>query len=80
MNNTFLFETLLFFERRPCYYRLYISGKVIKGEPTPHHYYTKTSFPHFIAKKQGAEWVVEGIHDQHMIRQIISELEKAQVQ
>jgi hypothetical protein len=76
VEHTFLFETLLLFNSKPCYYKIYKAGDLLYGEPVPHHYYNSTSFPYFLVKMQENQWQIEGIHDQGMMEQITRELEK----
>ena len=75
MNSIFLFETILFHQKRPCYYRIFADGEVVYGEPVPHHFYLAINFPSFTAKKIGNEWMVNGLKDEQMISQIIKELD-----
>jgi hypothetical protein len=75
MEPVFLFETLLFYNNAPCYYKVFAKGEIFFGEPTPHHYYAKTNFPHFIVRGEKL-MQVEGVYDQGMIKQILQELEK----
>lgn len=75
MEPEFLFETLLFYNSSPSYYKVYLAGDIFIGEPTPHHYYTKTDFPHFIVRTIKQSRHVEGIDDPRMIRNILFDLD-----
>ena len=74
MHNEFVFETLLFFKNKPCYYKVFRSTNGFYGEPTPHHYYITTPFPHFLVVENNDSLKVEGVHDHQMVQQILSEL------
>jgi hypothetical protein len=76
MDAIFLFETLLFHNNTPCYYKIFLAGDVYIGEPTPHHYYSRTSFPHFLVRRSEGGLTVEGLQDSRMIRQIREELDR----
>jgi hypothetical protein len=75
MESVFLYETLLFYRHSPCYYKLYETDEFYVGEPTPHHYYSKINFPHFIIRKVRNTWMVEGIDDPNMVKKILQEFE-----
>lgn len=76
MDKQFLFETLLFFQRKPCYYSFYREGTAIVGEPAPHHYYAGVPFPFFRATPVGNGWQVQDADDLAFIHQIQEELKK----
>jgi hypothetical protein len=76
MDKQFLFETLLFFQRRPCYYSFYREGAAIVGEPVPHHYYAGISFPVFRAIQTGEGWQIRDTDDAAFVHQIQEELKK----
>jgi hypothetical protein len=76
MEQKFLFETLLFFNKAPCYYKVFAAEDVFYGEPVPHHFYRKISFPYFRIKSHNGQWKVDEIQDSGMKERIILELEK----
>jgi hypothetical protein len=67
----FLFETILMYKHTPCYYKVFALGERFFGEPVPHHYYTKQSFPYFTIKGNDPNWHVEGVDDPEMVPQIV---------
>jgi hypothetical protein len=74
MNRQFLFETLLFFQRKPCYYRFFSDGSTIVGEPAPHPFYAHVPFPVFKASHTPGEWKIEGVEDELFIQRVLHEL------
>lgn len=74
MEPEFLFETLLFYDNSPCYYKIYHSEDLYIGEPTPHHFYMEKSFPYFLVRSGEEDIQVEGTDDPRMIEQIVLEL------
>jgi hypothetical protein len=75
MEPQFLFETMLFYNSTPCYYKIFLCADLFIGEPVEHHYFNKIKFPYFIIKKKNEEWITEGFEDDSKLSFLYSQLE-----
>jgi len=70
-----IFETILFINHLPCYYKvLHLNGYYIY-EPVPHHFYNSVVFPELVVNRSHGEWKVIGLQDKNIIGPLIHELE-----
>jgi hypothetical protein len=76
MEPRFLFETLLFYKSKPCFYKIFHAGDIFIGEPVEHHYYSKSIFPYFIIRKKNETWFAEGIEEDVKLSSLYNQLEK----
>lgn len=72
----FLFETILFFNEAPSYYKVYQQASRYFFEASPVDYYKNISFPNFYLTESGKTWQTEGCNNQSLIEQAIEELSK----
>lgn len=72
----FIFETIIFINHLPCYYRVYHLSGYYLYEPIPHHFYESVIFPDLVLNQSNGTWNVIGINDQNMIAPLIRELEE----
>lgn len=72
----FLFETILFYNRIPCFYKVYRKEEKFYCEADPNPYYKSINFPNFYMADLNMEWVTEGTTDASLINQMKEEIEK----
>ena len=72
----FLFETILFYENAPCFYKVYAKeDNRYYWEAQPHFYYSHISFPSFTVVEEGNDWQAIGLNDEALLKQVVKDLQ-----
>ena len=73
----FLFETIVFSNRVPSYYKVYFQNNRYYFEAVPLEYYKHVQFPNFfIAETVAGKWEAEGTNDRELIEQVLEDIRK----
>jgi hypothetical protein len=72
----FLFETILFYNGVPSYYKVQLQGNQYFFEAVALEYYKDIEFPHFFLTEADKDWKAEGTDNQQLIEQAIEDLQK----
>ena len=73
----FLFETILFDNRIPSYYRVYFQEGRYYLEAIRLDYYKHVSFPDFfIRETEPGKWEAEGTNNPELIKQAVEDIRK----
>ena len=72
----FLFETILFYNGAPCFYKVYAQNESgFYCEAQPHFYYSHIPFPNFSLTDTNNQWQATGTDDDELVQQVVKELQ-----
>jgi hypothetical protein len=75
MERTYLFETILFFNKIPCFYKVYTTPSGVSCEPLAHHFFSDPAFVSFNMNANDDSWKsADDVHEQ-LSAQMKSELQ-----
>lgn len=72
----FLFETILFYNGAPSYYKVFQQDSKYFFEASPVEYYKHISFPNFYLSEIDHTWQAEGEDNSSLVEQAIEDLSR----
>ena len=72
----FLFETILFYNGAPSYYKVYQQSTKYYFEATPVDYYKHIDFPNFYLTETDSHWQLEGFASEKLVEQAVEDLHR----